>query len=446
MPAKLYEANDVRSRRVMTMTLVLWWAVHLYLGIVAVTSANGAQSILETTESGSWTTPLQVLTFGALGALNLGRAKKVLFEKKNRHLLIGLAAYCLWAIASVLWSGDSSLSIRRVSELLLVLLGCCGLGIGYYGGRPGGMSLYLRHVLWGGFTAACALLCQEIVAPVSRGAAYDLIWTALYAMVALAYWPAKTLWRVVPLAVPLVAVFVVFQPRAATLFVVVTCIGVSVFFRRKTIVIGLVLLGLVAGTFTLTNTDSHGRMGSLLSDLPFMSQNDNATTLDSLNGRTLIWDHLMPFVWEHPAAGYGFGAFWNGSHLIEVWRAVGWPAPVGHNGYLDETLGTGVVGLSLLLFVWLSGIVCAYRTMRCTGAPAATAIAACLILTLLLNTTDTIFQFPFRFPFYGPLVGLFGLLGRWSAATTRPEPWLVLRAFRREAGTPSSQKIVNVIS
>jgi exopolysaccharide production protein ExoQ len=79
----------------------------------------------------------------------------------------------------------------------------------------------------------------------------------------------------------------------------------------------------------------------------------------SLTGRVPMWLVLIKtYVAEQPWFGYGFGAFWMQSGMMQkIQSIVGWPYPVrvSDNGYLDILLGLGMVGLLLLLAILATG-------------------------------------------------------------------------------------------
>ncbi|MBV8206121.1 MAG: hypothetical protein JO041_04955 [Acidobacteria bacterium] len=75
----------------------------------------------------------------------------------------------------------------------------------------------------------------------------------------------------------------------------------------------------------------------------------------TLSGRTLLWLLVTPAVLRHPMLGYGYGsAFWAGlqGEALNIWTQSRWLAPRADNGYLDLCLDVGLVGASLLLFLW----------------------------------------------------------------------------------------------
>lgn len=76
----------------------------------------------------------------------------------------------------------------------------------------------------------------------------------------------------------------------------------------------------------------------------------------SLTGRVPMWAALLDEVARRPWLGWGHAAFWldyAGEGSNRVAQRVGWSPGYAHNGFLDQTLGTGLVGLVLVLGAWL---------------------------------------------------------------------------------------------
>lgn len=79
----------------------------------------------------------------------------------------------------------------------------------------------------------------------------------------------------------------------------------------------------------------------------------------TLTGRTDIWAVIMGKIQERPWLGYGFDGFWHGIYgeSLYVRNALMWDLPNSHNGFLDLTLGIGIVGMAILaLAAWVTFI------------------------------------------------------------------------------------------
>lgn len=72
----------------------------------------------------------------------------------------------------------------------------------------------------------------------------------------------------------------------------------------------------------------------------------------SLTGRIPLWVMgIILGVRRNPWLGYGFNDFWRGQEgdSLLLWKAVHWPAPNIHNGFIELWLALGVAGLSVFL-------------------------------------------------------------------------------------------------
>jgi exopolysaccharide production protein ExoQ len=78
----------------------------------------------------------------------------------------------------------------------------------------------------------------------------------------------------------------------------------------------------------------------------------------TLTERTELWRQLLSFD-RNPLLGTGFGNYWLGPRLSEIWRLNTWQPNEAHNGYLEIYLNLGWVGVVLLMVV----IAAAYRTV-----------------------------------------------------------------------------------
>lgn len=86
----------------------------------------------------------------------------------------------------------------------------------------------------------------------------------------------------------------------------------------------------------------------------------------TLTGRADIWPFVIDKIQERPWLGYGFNGFWHGiqGESAYIIRAMRWPVPDSHNGYLDFILNIGLVGFSLFLLISWSTLVKTYALLR----------------------------------------------------------------------------------
>ena len=111
----------------------------------------------------------------------------------------------------------------------------------------------------------------------------------------------------------------------------------------------------------------------------------------TLTGRTLIWALVLTKISVHPILGYGVNAFWRGrsADYVDIWRAVGWPTPHSHNGFLDLALDLGAVGIGVFLVCYFQAVVRGLRFLRNgTGIEGSSWPLAYLVFFLLVNLTE----------------------------------------------------------
>ncbi len=75
----------------------------------------------------------------------------------------------------------------------------------------------------------------------------------------------------------------------------------------------------------------------------------------TLTGRTEIWSAVLDSIAKRPLLGYGYQAFWLGfqGESYQIILAVTWALAQAQNGFLDITLQTGIVGLSIVLLLFV---------------------------------------------------------------------------------------------
>jgi exopolysaccharide production protein ExoQ len=67
----------------------------------------------------------------------------------------------------------------------------------------------------------------------------------------------------------------------------------------------------------------------------------------TITGRTGLWKMSLAAIQEQPLLGYGWGAFWSKNSISArlIREELNWDAPHSHNGYMEVTLGLGLMGL-----------------------------------------------------------------------------------------------------
>jgi exopolysaccharide production protein ExoQ len=124
----------------------------------------------------------------------------------------------------------------------------------------------------------------------------------------------------------------------------------------------------------------------------------------TLTGRTLIWQHALDSISEHPFAGLGYAAFWQvGSWSAEqVWHFMRIPDKMGfhfHDTYLQIAVDLGVIGLSVFIATLM---ILMLRTVSviCSPSPKAEQWFAVnmFVFFILRSLIEVDLFFPFNIP------------------------------------------------
>ena len=105
----------------------------------------------------------------------------------------------------------------------------------------------------------------------------------------------------------------------------------------------------------------------------------------SLTDRTMIWELLTPFIDEQWLKGYGFGAFWatpEADAFINRWGYIG----NAHSGYVETLLNGGVIQLTALVLLLGAALLKQYRAV--TANQSAQFRASALVIIGLFIVTN----------------------------------------------------------
>ena len=133
----------------------------------------------------------------------------------------------------------------------------------------------------------------------------------------------------------------------------------------------------------------------------------------TLTDRTEIWPLLVGLC-KNPLIGTGFGSFWVGPRLTNIWSVYEWKPNQAHNGYLEVYLNLGWTGVVLLAVVLVTGYrhVFAYRRKT----PVGNLLLAYFVAGVAYNFTEAAF-FQMLSPVW--IVVLLALVGHSFGARTQ---------------------------
>jgi exopolysaccharide production protein ExoQ len=435
--------GDIAGRLV-PIFLLIWWSAVLWTNRVGTNALimdewTSAQTTQQAAAQGSLPNQLLVVSYGAVGMFFLVSAIKRSSGTLRWVLALWLLYLC-WGYISLLWSVDPSISVRRLIAFTLISLGSIGFGAGFYGGRPDGRNLLLRHAVLAGILAALALLIPFVLRGnvgnlldptyVLRPAANTYSYVALPALVAsLIMIATSTLhlrqWRRydwVLISVLGLAIFVLktrgpFLSAVLALSIVYLCYKIWV--GERLLPIG-VLLTVAVGAYVLYAEEALDWL------IPYLTRGASPELTYSLTGRVQLWDALLFDVKQHLLSGVGFGAYWNPVNLGRLQQTFGHAAVVAHNGYIDELLATGIIGLTLLLVFWSYTSLTALGRIR-HGDNFAWLVVLFVLFYLLHNVTSSLMQLYLEVPFI-VLLALVGLMG--SRPATKLSPYRASNTIR----------------
>jgi O-antigen ligase len=426
------------SHRLTVIGLALWWVAYL----LPLTAAYDIEEnfAAEATREGSLANRLLVISFAGLGAIYLPRAIRTLrVRQEARSLFYLLAAYLLWSAVTIFWSIDAALSIRRLATLVLILIGAIGLGAGFYAQSHDRALTIARHVLYASWIAVAMLIASrlwhqsfsELFNPewtlkLETQAQYYMFAAAFGLISALVLYPSAKMKTV---ASVLVLGLVLLLLKGRTMVAGTLAAGLLISsrlakrgcWRTTAFLFGLLLSSVqvdlaMGGRIVLSCAAIVG--DSLASWLPYLTIGNGMNDLLSLSGRIPLWDALWPEFLDHPFVGHGFGAFWYPNRFDEIYREVLWPAVVAHNGFLDELLGTGVIGLLLFLAFWFASMQFTLRVAR-EDKHSGYLVFVWLLLFLFCNSTLSVLQSYFQAPTLFSATALFAILVQPSRPSFR---------------------------
>jgi exopolysaccharide production protein ExoQ len=76
----------------------------------------------------------------------------------------------------------------------------------------------------------------------------------------------------------------------------------------------------------------------------------------TLTGRIPLWQEVLDQISTNPWHGFGYSAFWYSAAGTRIQQKLYWQITHSHNGYLELTLGLGLIGLALLSVILLKTI------------------------------------------------------------------------------------------
>ena len=108
-----------------------------------------------------------------------------------------------------------------------------------------------------------------------------------------------------------------------------------------------------------------------------------------LTNRVPLWNNLLSMA-ENPIIGTGFMSFWSGERLNLIFEKIGSEGVQAHNGYLEQYLNLGYIGVMFIIGMIISGL---RKVSKCLNQdyPSAMLLLCIIVTSILSNFTEASF-------------------------------------------------------
>jgi len=314
---------------------------------------------------------------------NCGKPLRTLFSVSP------LIAVVTFAFASVLWSQDQALTLRRSIALALTFV------FGVYFASRFSQKEQFRLLAWAfGFCITFSFIFELFGLNPSQGipgwyGVFDIKNELGQAMVLSAlvflFWKKVEHDQRALANVGFVAsVILLALSKAMTAVVVFAGLMILLPYLQWTLRkdVYRAVGGIVAGTFSGIYLATHREQAT-----GFIGKDP------ALTGRVPLWIVAVVMAFQRPWLGYGFNAFWlpAQTYTPRIWQLLHWMPPQAHNGVLELWLELGLVGTGLFLFAFAYYTTKALKFAHHSSEPAATWPIMFLVMLFLGNLTTAFF-------------------------------------------------------
>jgi len=110
---------------------------------------------------------------------------------------------------------------------------------------------------------------------------------------------------------------------------------------------------------------------------------------ETLTDRTDLWGVVKNYE-TNSFVGTGFMSFWTGARMESIWADLGAQVNQAHNGYLEQYLNLGYIGVAFIILILLSAVL-GIRKHLDVDPPAAILRFSFVITAILYNYTEASF-------------------------------------------------------
>ncbi len=257
-----------------------------------------------------------------------------------------------YLLASIFWSDDAVMTLKRSITACIVIV--AGLGLGrIWSVRDLAWAIVILSSL---FLLCCILIELKYRAFLTNDdyrfsgffhpakLAFSCGFLAIASLVI--YFVEGRKWMLLVVATAFVFL-VLTKARTGTAATLIACAWLTCYYTSLR---GWLLVGAASGLAALAALLFYiGTTGKELNivRVTTMGRDEAAADPTKLTGRLPIWSHAFNLFTQRPVLGYGYGAFWTPGRLAEFEQRNGWALSHSHSTYLESLLNLGLVGCAL---------------------------------------------------------------------------------------------------
>jgi O-antigen ligase len=291
-----------------------------------------------------------------------------------RNCIIFLLAFQLfWIVASLAWTTNLPVSIRRVPKELCVALSLYGLS----------RHLCLREIAWAIFGVSTCYITAGFIAEIYHGT-FNPFWRyyrfvgtehpnvlAVYAALIIVTGlmlfnrNAQLRWVLWSILLAAIAALLLTKSRT-TLFALVAALTISGLLRAEA---KWRILGLIAGSFLISTLGLAISIFNLWDRIGVAAAMGRTEHISSLTGRVPLWMELLKHAAERPWSGSGYGAFWDSRMIQRTSEIFLWEITHAHSVFLEALLNLGIIGMTAYVALLLSTLAISAKATLYTRRP-----------------------------------------------------------------------------
>lgn len=347
--------------------------------------------------------PLRRISFillGVYGVISLTRkwGSPLRINGVQGWIIIG---YLFWCIASLAWSINMEITLRRLVLFAMLCLGSLAAA----------RRFSYRDFLIFVFLVGALYMVIGLIAEFALGTFRPwMSWYRFSGTVhpntqaingAMVYLSSVTLYRTasrrgryvfVMTAVAAVLLMLLTKSRTGTAGAILAPIGFWALNLRKThkFIIFSVLMVVITSTALLRDVAVPALQQSIQLQRDDVNEESDAT----LTGRIPLWIDAFTYINRRPVTGYGYGAFWTPEHILEIAALHSWAPNQGHSSYIDRLLDLGYTGMLAFSLVFLLSLRRAYLLRYRNGIVEYGFLGTILVFCLLDSMLESIILHP----------------------------------------------------